>query len=131
MATRLAEGLEQMVSLALLLLAQQTTCQWIGTVWTCNQQRSPGIDWSLARPPAPNNNVFDAFRRGQEDAARQRAYEQQQQQQLDAMRRSEAGQQLRRAVGSLIASGKCEQAVDTALRGGDLDLASQAQNLCK
>jgi hypothetical protein len=50
-----------------------TSCQWIGNVWSCTQNApAPGINWDLLRSPNQSNSVMESFRQGQEAAQRAR-----------------------------------------------------------
>lgn len=61
------------IGLVVLLLASassvangqtRSTCQWVGSVWTCNSSGGQGIDWS--RASRPSTDAAESFARGME-----------------------------------------------------------------
>lgn len=46
--------------------AQTSTCSWVGTVWTCNTQRTPQINWGNLETPDIAGNAMRAFEEGRE-----------------------------------------------------------------
>lgn len=115
--------------IALLLLpavasAQSTNCQWIGQVWTCNTPRQgSGIDFGLIDNGPDSSSVMAdivAARRAREQADLAARAQQQ----------SEAPQQLRAAVGQLVAEGRCPDAQRLAVANGDFVLAEQVRAYC-
>lgn len=58
--------------------AQTSTCSWIGTVWTCNTQRQPQIEWGRLQTPDYAGNAMRAFQQGQEIARQAREAEERQ-----------------------------------------------------
>lgn len=108
----------------------QTSCQWIGPVWTCNQQQqAPSVDWSILQRQnqAPAPNTYNDIMRGaaEQEAANARA---------KAARKSLSDNQnaraLREAVGGLVAEGHCERATKLSLEQGDFALAHEVQQFC-
>lgn len=48
--------------------AQTTQCQWVGNVWTCNQQRSgSSIQWQNGIAPDVGGNAMEAYNRGRRE----------------------------------------------------------------
>ena len=54
-------------SLAGTASAQTTQCRWIGSVWTCEQQRSSSVQWQNGVVPDVGGNAMDAFYRGRRE----------------------------------------------------------------
>lgn len=114
-------------------LAQSTsTCQWIGTVYQCNHNQAPSVDWSLG---VSKTNPGQEFIQSYEAARLRKRQELAQQEALRASRAAEmeaAHQTARRNVVSrLLADGNCESAVSFALSAGDIPLAKEAREFCK
>lgn len=93
--------------------AQNTNCQWIGNVWSCNTpQRNPGVDWNLGRPtPNYNNQMMDAFRQGQQARQEQEYYRAQQRQQAD--------------------QAACRVRMNDAINARDFELAKALSEICR
>lgn len=94
--------------------AQNTNCQWIGNVWSCNapSQRGGGVDWNLARPaPNYNNQVMDAFRQGQQARQEQEYYRAQQQQRVD--------------------QAACRARMNNAINARNFELAKALSEICR
>jgi hypothetical protein len=71
-------------------------------------------------PPVPYTSAMDSMAKGQAYAR------------AAAEARAQAAREnLRRTVGGLVASGQCEDAKNTALRGGDFELARDALAMCQ
>jgi hypothetical protein len=73
---------------------------------------------------------MDAYQQGraiaQERANQQAAIEQRQASDIEAQRQGDRN----RRVGSLVAAGRCQDALTTALNEGDFPLAGQVKNVC-
>jgi hypothetical protein len=75
-------------------------------------------------------DFFAAFERGRaaRRATDQQAADMQARQQEEA--EIQAALDLQKAVGRLVAAGQCQEAVNTALTGGNFNLAQQAKSMC-
>lgn len=124
-----------MVRKAVLILAAlaspasaQTTCQWIGSVWTCSAPQNSGIniDWGNQQLPNIPNAFYQGFQQG-EAMRRAREEDQRRRQQItdDA-----AAANIRSMVTAMLGRGQCKEAIDLALTSGDLALATQAKGFC-
>lgn len=136
--------------------AQSTSCQWLGSVWTCNH----------SLPPAPQGNVFDGWGRLPDPSAPARAFEdgfdrgrerrraaeraELERQRIvaetnawEAARRSApspstivpqdtfiADVQERQRIGEMLRNGNCVGAIDRALVLGDIQLVTNVKASC-
>jgi hypothetical protein len=98
--------------------AQSTSCGWEFGRWVCRQE-NPATERRPAQRSRPQLNFATPNTTFRNTLDRDRA-------------RNEAQQQeaLRQEVGKAIASGRCLDARDMALRAGDLILAQQVASLC-
>lgn len=111
-------------------VGQTTTCtNWYNTT-TCNTPpQAPGVNWGILQSQ-PQQSVMGAYQQGraiaQERANQQAAMAQQQANDIEAQRQGDRNQR----VGSLVAAGRCQDALTTALNEGDFSLAGQVKNVC-
>lgn len=116
---------------ALLLLppaavAQTSQCQWVGSIWTCQQQQRSGVDWGAAIRSQQQQQQSLNW----EALARQRAQNEQAQGQQNAAALDERQRNLRAEVGQMVADGRCDDAKKAALQAGEFELAERAMKLC-
>lgn len=129
-----------------------TNCSWIGNTWSCNSQPSaPQIDWaSMQRQQQENaaqqrqmwaniaqQQELRRIRQAQEAQARALQAQadamqaQQRQAQLTPSQKEHAKEfELRSEVSEMLKNGHCQLAQDTALDGGDIELANEAKAYC-
>lgn len=114
--------------------AQDTTCRWIGQVWTCNTR--PTMDWNAylqqqlaqqqqlqnqiqrtldARKVRRDQEVSESYANAQNEIERQKA---------------ERLEDIRKSVGTMIAAGDCAGAESFALTTGQIELAGQVRAYC-
>jgi len=99
-------------SLAAPASAQVTNCQLYPNAVSCQTAPQSRLDWSLAQPRV------DSEAEAANSIAAQRHAD------LAAAARA-------KAVGKLVADGRCDDARKLALRGGDFALAQQVAEACK
>jgi hypothetical protein len=106
--------------------AQTISCLKSGIMTNCNvRQAQPLPDYTIH-----TESPVDAMERGMEAGRAERQFRDNQQ---AANRESaqQAERDLRRKiVGGLVAAGQCNDAVSTALRDGDFELAAQTKSIC-
>jgi hypothetical protein len=127
------------VALALLIMAapaaaqnSSTNCYQVGNTVQCDTRstQSHGVNWGLAQPsqPAPDYNA--AIQRGYEDSQRRRQMQFEEAERQRAYANAQAAQEVRQSVAASLRAGKCQEATDTALAHGEIELAAQAKNYC-
>lgn len=105
------------------VLGQTSTCQWVGSVWTCQGPRR-GVDMMGA--VRAGQDLIPSYR----DTERADAERRQIEEQTAALAMQRKSHELRAQVGGLLAEGKCDDARQMALKAGDLGLAREVQGFC-
>lgn len=102
--------------------AQQTTCRWYGTVWSCYSTPAPQPNPALQQGEASLGAAVGEMIRERRDAAQA----QQQQAAIIAQRT-----QLANAMNERIGASDCLGAINLALSAGQSDMAQTAANYCR
>jgi hypothetical protein len=115
----------------------QSSCSWVGQLWVCNNNTpAGGIEpYNYAKILQDGQNLVPNW--AEQDAAlvKQKAETErivEANEQARAMLiQQEKMARLRQSVGTLVADGKCPDAIDTAMRSGDFELAREVRDICK
>jgi predicted solute-binding protein len=115
-------------------IAQSSQCQWIGSIWSCQQQQNqiPTPDYgSLIRQQEQNQERLQQTINNAIEARRRQNAEQAQLASQHSVDRAQANQEfIQKRVGVLAASGDCKNAEALAMENGMIELANQATTYC-
>lgn len=125
-----------MMGLPAIAEAQATSqCQTFGSTVNCQYQPAPtrpSLNWGAAgQQPDIGRSALEGYERGQQQRAMREQMRAQAEAQQAASQEAEINAERRRWVGRTIAEGKCSEAVGYALDNGMMELAQQAQQICK
>lgn len=114
--------------------AQSSQCQWIGNIWSCQQQQNqiPTPDYgSMIRQQQQNQERLQQTIDNATEARRRQKAEQAQLAGQHQVERAQANQEfIQKRVGVLAASGDCKNAEGLAMENGMVDLANQVTTYC-
>lgn len=122
-------------SLAAAQTTSNTNCFSVGNTVQCNTTTTqpppppPAINWNLSNPNAFNEG-WNAAQKRRDDAVRAALMRQRMEESAAEESRQETTANTRKLVSTMIANGYCANAIDTALRLGELGVAAEARSYC-